>query len=58
MRSELEGVIQHEMESVLLYVDQTTQNLRRELTETNEKKNTGRITDSPSTRKQESPKKT
>jgi hypothetical protein len=33
-RSELEEIIQHEMKDFLSYVDQKTQNLRRELTET------------------------
>jgi hypothetical protein len=31
IRSELEGTTQHEMKGVLSYVDQKTQNLRREL---------------------------
>jgi hypothetical protein len=35
--SELEGSIQHAMESVLSYVDHKTQNLRRELADAIEK---------------------
>jgi hypothetical protein len=39
IRSGLEETMQHEMKGLLSYVDQKTQNLRMELTETVEKKN-------------------